>query len=468
MIRDRGSRPAHGMLPSVTGDSTETSPADERVPPPPMPGVVRVFSGGVPESVSTRWIGHDLVIGRAVDCTLSTKDTELSRQHARLRWTGLGWKVVDLGSRNGTFVDGVRIDAEVEVSRPAVVRTGGTVFLVEPDLGRLLGGPVIVNDRVTGPGMHRALQEVGRAAHAGATLLIVGETGTGKEHAARSFHAASSHARGPFEAVNCAAIPPTLAEAMLFGAKKGAFSGAQEMPGHFAAADRGVLFLDEVGTLDLDIQAKLLRAIEHKVVQPLGASAPRRIDVLICCATNDDLLAAIDKGSFRRDLYVRLAQDVVTLPPLRDRREEIPYLLRLAVPPETLPGLRLTAGFVEACLLRPWPGNVRELLGAVGRAARRAIGANSGDILAGDLPADAGVAAVPVSGRPTLPERAPSAPPVSSERTAVAPVPSPEDLKLAAFREAYLRHQGNVDAAAREVGIGRSTAYRWLERIKVR
>ncbi len=441
---------------------THTSPGEERLRTPPTPGVVRVFSRGAAQTVVTRWDGQELTVGRAAQCSLAVEDVELSRQHVRMRWDGSAWTLVDLQSRNGTYVDGRRLEGEVRVAQPTVVRAGATVFLVEPDVSRFLTGTVVVNDRVTGPAMHKVLGAIGRAAQAGATLLIVGETGTGKEHAARTFHAAG-RPRGPLETVNCAAIPESLAESILFGARKGAYSGAQELPGHFAAADKGVLFLDEIGTLNPDIQAKVLRAIEHKTIQPLGAATPRKVDVLICGATNEDLAAAIDRGEFRRDLYARLAQEVVVLPPLHERREEIPHLIRLAVPSETLPGLRISAGFVEACLLRAWPTNVRGLLAAVGRAARHAVAEGADEIVAADLPPELAVGSLP----PAVPftTNPPSATPNPPERVQV---PTSEELKLEAFRVAYLKHQGNADAAAKELGIGRSTAYRWLERIRAR
>jgi DNA-binding NtrC family response regulator len=214
--------------------------------------------------------------------------------------------------------------------------------------------------------MQQVRELVRTAARAEAHVLIEGETGTGKEVVARAVHALGRRAAGPFVPVNCAAVPETLAESELFGHARGAFTGAvQERPGVLQLADRGTLFLDEVEDLAPALQAKLLRAVQDREVRPLGASSVRRVDVRIVAASNRDLGRMVEAGQFRRDLYYRLRVFAITLPPLRQRREDLPPLIEhfiarfnrahgtsFALPP---------AAALRPLLEHPWPGNVREL-----------------------------------------------------------------------------------------------------------
>ncbi len=216
------------------------------------------------------------------------------------------------------------------------------------------------------PAMLQVRELVRTAARAEAHVLIEGETGTGKEVVARAVHALGRRAAGPFVPVNCAAVPETLAESEFFGHARGAFTGAvQERPGVLQLADRGTLFLDEVEDLAPALQAKLLRVVQDREVRPLGASSVRRVDLRIVAAANRDLWRMVEAGQFRRDLYYRLRVFAITLPPLRQRREDLPPLIEhfiarfnrahgttFALPP---------AGALRALLEHPWPGNVREL-----------------------------------------------------------------------------------------------------------
>jgi DNA-binding NtrC family response regulator len=263
----------------------------------------------------------------------------------------------------------------------------------------------------------------------------------------------------------------SIAEGLLFGAKKGAYSGADaEQTGYFVAADRGVLFLDEIGTLDLELQAKVLRAIEYKVVHPLGATSPKRVDVGICCATNVDLEAAVEAGAFRRDLYARITQEVVHLPALRDRREEIPHLVHLALRQAEHPEVRPTSEFIEACLLQAWPTNVRGLFAAVTRAARRVVAARGRDLFAADLPGSTrSTSSAPEASRASsLPPPEPPSIVPTPHPTREEALPSPDDIKLERLKRAYLEHGGDVEAAARSIGMSRTTAYRWLKKLGFR
>jgi transcriptional regulator with PAS, ATPase and Fis domain len=266
------------------------------------------------------------------------------------------------------------------------------------------------------------------------TLHIHGESGSGKELAARAFHERGPNGKGPFVAVNCAAIPATLAEAMLFGARKGSFSGAdRDIEGLFPAADKGTLFLDEIGELDLGLQAKLLRAIETREVLSVGASHPRAIDVRVCSASHRDLKALVAEGRFREDLYFRVGRPEIVVPSLRERREEIAALVCRAIG-----DIAIDASFIEACLVREWPGNIRELVVEVRHAAQIAR-AEQAERLVPEHLGDAG--------------RAPSTDAPAGE------MPSREKIL-----DALKANKGKVAAAARALGIARIRLRRWIER----
>ena len=221
--------------------------------------------------------------------------------------------------------------------------------------------------------MQRLMGTVQRVVDANAPLLLLGETGTGKEHLARAIHRESRRAAGPFVAINCGALPETLLESELFGHEEGAFTGAtRSRRGHFELAHGGTLFLDEIGDVALHLQVKLLRALQEQEVQRLGGEKPIPVDVRIMAATNRDLAQEVEAGRFRRDLFYRLGVVTVTLPPLRARREDVPdlaegYVARLqgrmatevqGITPEALAALRAY----------DWPGNIRELFNVVERA----------------------------------------------------------------------------------------------------
>jgi DNA-binding NtrC family response regulator len=296
----------------------------------------------------------------------------------------------------------------------------------------------------SGPALRKALETVAlsRKADVLTSLLISGESGAGKEIAAKVFHAAGPNPNAPFVAVNCATIPKDLAERLLFGARRGAFSGATDAVGQVQAADGGTLFLDEIAELPLEVQTKLLRMLETREVIRLGATTPERVDVRVCAATWRDLRQEVAAGRFREDLYFRVGQPEIRLPPLRERLEELPWHIQSVLETAALPQpLEVSAAFVEACALRAWPGNVRELRAEIRRCAAAAA-AQDAKVLAADALGE-------MAGRRI----------VADERRDAAPEYPADDVAAALAAEA-----GNVLGAARRLGVHRNRIRRWLDR----
>jgi len=410
----------------------------------PVPGVVVVWSDRSPRLIALRIGPAGLVLGR--ETLAEAHDDRMSRQHARVSWTGEQIRVADLGSRNGTHVGGRQI-ASIEVTAPApvVIRVGRTVAIAVDDVRGFEGATVVTDDGVVGPTLRAAWTAVERAARGGGALLVTGESGVGKELAARAFHRASG-VGGPLTAVNCAAIPAGLAERLLFGTRKGAYSGAdRDADGYLAAADGGTLFLDEVAELELEVQAKLLRVLETGELLALGASRPRPVALRIVAATLRDLRGAVAAGRFRDDLYYRIGRPEVRVPALRERREEIPWLIARAIAARGLPA---HPSLIEACLLRPWPGNVRELMAEVGRAAHAAAEGGRPAVRAEDLDE--------LAGRSHGPAEVAAADPALAPPRAIK-LPD-DDAILAALRA----EGGNVSRTARRLGVHRNQLRRYL------
>src|ERR671934_2568037 len=243
-------------------------------------------------------------------------------------------------------------------------------ILLKEELAQRRGAPQIVGDDAKLKAVSVSLH---RAAATDTTVLIEGESGTGKELFARALHALSPRADGPFVAINCAAIPETLLETELFGHEKGAFTGAaNRKPGKFELAHRGTLFLDEIGDLPLTLQAKILRALEEKRFERVGGTAPLQVDVRVVAATNRNLKAAVAARQYREDLYFRLSVFPITIPPLRERPDDIPTLARYFIErfcrDMNKKPLALTASAIEELKAYTWPGNVRELQNCIERA----------------------------------------------------------------------------------------------------
>jgi transcriptional regulator with GAF, ATPase, and Fis domain len=413
-----------------------------------LPGVVVIFADGRPARRLFPVGRGTLALGRIELASGDTLDESISREHARLAFDGTRWKVTDLGSRNGTLVNGTRIEGEKEVPSGTMIRVGGALLLAVSDVRPFerwtLG---IHDDIVAGPALMAELESIALASREGmvTSLLVIGETGTGKEIAAQTFHDAAKKRLGPFIALNCAAIPKDLAERLLFGSRRGAFSGATDAQGHVQAANEGTLFLDEIAELPLDMQSKLLRMLETREVIRLGATTPEKVDVRVVAATFRDLRGEVGAGRFREDLYFRIAQAQIRLPPLRERIDEIPWHVQHILDDCRRDGeLGATAGFVEACATRVWPGNVRELRAEVRRAAASALAKGMNLLRSEDI--------APTAGMPIVRSGAPEAPP-----------DFPNDDFAAALAEA----QGNVVLAAKNLGVHRNKVRRWLERYRV-
>lgn len=470
---------------STSNETADDAPAIPRAPV-PVPGVLLVWSAGAPAYRAIRLDGGTVPtsFGRARACDVPlSDDTALSRRHLTFAVDGDDIVVRDEGSRNGTFFNANALSGvhRSPLRERGVVRAGGSVFLVEPDLHRVgvnAGNPSNPNARTTlregdsiiGPEMVRVRQAVVDAAQRERSLLIHGETGTGKERMARLFHAGGPHARGPFVDRNCAGLDRALAEAQLFGAVRGAFTGAhRNLAGAFELADGGVLFLDEVGELALDVQPKLLRVLQEGTILPVGG-ALKKVAVPLVCATHRDLPARVASGHFRQDLYARIVQRVVHLPPLHDRLEEIPFLVEMfrarahGAPPAS-------ARFIETCLLHPWPNNLRDLEMAVERSASFAA-ANADALVEPDRELFPELVAAPLE-RSTIPS---DLPPARSPTPTPAPAPvrpsvdamprTKREAKRAALLAALAAHDGDVAAAAASLGMGVSNAYAMLARMR--
>jgi Nif-specific regulatory protein len=303
--------------------------------------------------------------------------------------------------------------------------------------------------------MQRALALVARAQSTQATVLLTGETGTGKEVLARAIHAGSGRARAPFVAFNCAAFPETLLESELFGHARGAFTGADRAKqGLFLDADGGTLFLDEVGETSLTFQVKLLRALQEREVRPVGGNRSQRVDVRVIAATNRELRREIDRGAFRADLYYRLAIFPIRVPALRERREDVPLLARhflaLHGEREGKPGCRLAPDALDLLAAHAWPGNVRELENEMLRALALS---EAGD----EIPAD---------------RLSPRLADVLEPARELAPDGEPLRVTLARLESWLLRrslahHGGRRAETARALGITREGLHKKLKRLGV-
>ena len=390
------------------------------------------------------------VVGRDDSCDAVLRGTEISRRHAEFRVDGPVVAVRDLESHNGVFVNGQhRDDAPIDLGD--VLRCGEWIGVVTCEEDGSAGFGEIAPGWYGGATLSAAL-EPARHIPEDLPIIVEGETGTGKEGMARALHGWSRR-KGPMVAVNCAALPSELAEAELFGHRKGAFTGAEtNSPGLFRAAEGGSLFLDEILELPLALQAKLLRVIEDRRVRPLGETRDVPIDVRIIAATQEPLADAVAERRFRADLHARLDGLTLVLPPLRERREDVaPLFLEFLRRHAGGRALEIEAKLIEALCLYDWPLNVRELL----LLARRLLGVHGrgGALKKAHLPERLLTRAAPET----------SAGEASGADRARRPWRKTDDEgELDALIAALRDHRGSVAKAAAAIGVNRSRAYRLL------
>ena len=392
--------------------------------------------------------------GKKRNLTVHVDDPRVSAQHARLTRALGRWTVQDLDSRNGTFVNGVRVASAVLADGDAL-EIGRTFFLFRDAAPMAQDDPVDLETRPDedAPGMTTLhaplaaeLRALSQVAGTLLSLLIQGETGTGKELVARALHASSGRS-GAFVAVNCGALPDTLVESELFGYRRGAFSEAREdRPGLVRAADRGTLFLDEVGDMPLSSQPALLRVLQEKQVVPVGATQPVAVDIRLCSASHRPLEKLVRDGVLREDLFARLAGLTVRLPPLRERREDLGLLIgsltrRLAAEPAQLRFFPATA---RALMRYDWPLNIRELE----KCLEAAIALSGEEAIA---PAH-------------LPETVRAAFDRKPRRAADEDLSAEDAQRRDELTALLTEHGGNITAVARAIGKERVQVRRWLKR----
>ena len=357
-------------------------------------------------------------------------------------------------------------ELEVLLSRVAERRdltNKATAF--ETRLKAVEGTPLIVGET---PGMQAIKQQIAMVAPTDAGVLILGETGTGKELIAKNLHDKSRRAGHAFIPVNCGALPDNLVESELFGHRKGAFTGADtNRKGLFEVANGGTLFLDEVGELDKSVQVKLLRFLESGEIRRVGENDPFRVDVRVVCATHRDLREMIETDAFREDLFFRINMFEIVLPPLRERKADVPALARHMIKrfnsKRSGHDIDLTDDAIEALQTHDWPGNIRELANAIERASILSCG---GDIRAEHLPTPGGNYSsrrtTPTAATHTGISSAPSGPHFAIPDGA----PTLRDIEMKFIQTVLEKHNGNKPAAAKELGIALKTLYNKINQLQ--
>ena len=426
------------------------------------PRLVIVWNGG--SLVFPLPATGSLTVGRGAEADVRIDHTSVSRRHAILH-IGETLRVEDLGSSNGTWVGGKRLEpGSTATVGPGVLFELGSVLLVvqkgdgKPAPRPAAGAPgePIVRD----PEMERLYQLVDLVAKSALSVVLLGETGVGKEVLSRRIHARSPRADKPFLKINCAALVESLLESELFGHERGAFTGAvQAKPGLLEGAHGGTLFLDEIGELPLALQSKLLRVLESGEVTRLGSMKARSVDVRFISATNRDLRELAAAGRFREDLFFRLDGISIRIPSLRQRTVEIPELAlafaREACASAGRPPIAISHDAMARLIHHPWPGNIRELRNVIARSVLLCAGES---LRPSDLRFEGVGAPSPVS-RPAPTSQPPPAPPSS-----VPALDADEERRIV---EALERNAGNQTRAAKALGMSRRTLLKRLDAMNV-
>jgi len=390
-----------------------------------------------------------VVVGTSADCDLVVRDSRVSRRHCQLALTERGVVLKDLDSKNGTFVREVPIrEVILHPGVPATIGSCrlGVAVVGEPTVLPLSKLPRFGEALGASLAMRALFATLERTAPTEATIVLLGESGTGKELLARAIHDASARKSGPFEVLDCSAVAPSLVEAELFGHVRGAFTGAvSHRAGLLEQAHGGTLFLDELGELPLELQPKLLRALESHQLRRVGSNDWRSFDARLVAATHRDLRSQVSAGTFRQDLFYRIAMVEVRVPPLRARKDDIPLLVERFLASQTPPrGLAdLPPNAVALLMGHDWPGNVRELRNTVSRL-----------LLFPEIGGDA----IERPARPGGPEQSPDQLPLREARAIVI-----DQFERAYIASALRKHGGKVARAAEALGISRQLLYRMLD-----
>ncbi|WP_396594013.1 sigma-54-dependent transcriptional regulator [Brevundimonas sp. R86498] len=439
--------------------------------------VVHAASGGEAIDRLTKGGGADVVLLDLVMPGMSGMEAL-----AEIRTAGVTTPVIVLTANGGieTVVKAMQAGAQDFFIKPASperilvgIRNALQLTQLTAEVGRLkkhVAGRVTFADLVGDSRPMQMVKQLGaRAAKSSIPVLITGESGVGKEVIARALHGASDRAGKPFVAVNCGALPVNLAESILFGHEKGAFTGASDKhAGKFMEANGGTLFLDEIGELPLDMQVKLLRALQEGEIDPVGAKRAVKVDVRIVSATNRDLTHAVSEGRFREDLFYRLNVFPIEAPALRERRDDIPALIDHFIGRFNVEEGRRIAGAAPDTLALltafDWPGNVRQLENAIYRAI---VLADAPFLQPHDFPAISGVA-MPLESAPSAPSAAvmnyAELPPLPDQPIKILDerghLRTLEDIERDLIQHAIEVYAGHMSEIARRLGIGRSTLYR--------
>lgn len=402
-------------------------------------------------------------IGTSERADMSLKDDTVSREHAEIQKTKEGYLLKDLGSTNGTFVGGLKVK-EAFLATGTLIKVGKTKIKFTPKDEKLEIYPSkktkfgdIVGKSLE---MRRIFGILEKVAPTNISAVVIGETGTGKELIAKAIHSSSQRAKKPFVVFDCSAVAPTLVESELFGHEKGSFTGATTTrQGAFEIANGGTIFLDEIGEMNLDLQPKLLRALEQGEIKRVGADKPRYVDVRVVCATNRDLKEEVKKSRFREDLYFRISVVQVNLPPLRKRMDDLELLVKYFIDLNLKGGqeAKKTVTDIDEEAMRllhdySWPGNIRELKNAIDRAISFCEGTT---ITIKDMPEYLRERSVITGSHPKIDGQ--------------LPFKEAKERWVESFERDYLidllrKNDLNISKAAKEAGIDRKSVQRLLKK----